>query len=571
MKRRADLDRAVIALLFASLLIGAAQVCLLPPWEGFDETAHYSYIQQLAETGVWPRRGGPLSSAVEQYGKVAPMPYAAYPPYTAADGDWTYHEFFLASADQLEAGRRLVQAPAKASWKPGTMPNWEAQHPPLYYALLVPFYWLSRGWSLLQALLLLRIVSYFLAWLGLCITAAAARPPESDLSPESAFLYVAPALWPFVFPMWFPEMARLGNDSLVTLLVAAAWLAFRRLLSRNRISNYCAVALLCGLGLLTKATFLPLVAVILGYLVVRCWLAREPEDRRASRSGLLLFCALAAASSGWWYLSKYRETGNLLGAHDIANLAGSGGLLPALAKPGFFHAFLEGVFQVGISFLWNGTWSFVEPPWPALLPLLASAALFGLAHLVFLRQITLAQTLRRKTLLSAAWLPLLTLAVFALGLVFSVWVFIAAYGVAGTPGWYLHSFAPLFSIILGAGILTAMRSLMLRIPVIVLLLYPLLFLPGVAVLEALTYAGCGEKTAFWSLAGSLHFGPSPAPCPGAFSMFRNLAVLASPEAAAVCFALGLAAGIVGALLLLRSGVFSARSLTVSQFPLQVAS
>jgi hypothetical protein len=28
-----------------SLLIGLAQIALMPPYAGFDETAHYSYIQ----------------------------------------------------------------------------------------------------------------------------------------------------------------------------------------------------------------------------------------------------------------------------------------------------------------------------------------------------------------------------------------------------------------------------------------------------------------------------------------------------------------------------------------------
>jgi hypothetical protein len=36
-----------IALLAAALLIGVAQIAELPPFEGFDEIAHYSYIEQM--------------------------------------------------------------------------------------------------------------------------------------------------------------------------------------------------------------------------------------------------------------------------------------------------------------------------------------------------------------------------------------------------------------------------------------------------------------------------------------------------------------------------------------------
>ena len=36
-------------LLLAVLLAGLGWLALLPPWEGFDEAAHYSYIQQIAD------------------------------------------------------------------------------------------------------------------------------------------------------------------------------------------------------------------------------------------------------------------------------------------------------------------------------------------------------------------------------------------------------------------------------------------------------------------------------------------------------------------------------------------
>ena len=34
-------------LLLATALVGLAHIAFLPPWEGFDETAHWSYIQEL--------------------------------------------------------------------------------------------------------------------------------------------------------------------------------------------------------------------------------------------------------------------------------------------------------------------------------------------------------------------------------------------------------------------------------------------------------------------------------------------------------------------------------------------
>src|SRR5215831_2642125 len=53
------------ALLLASLLIGLAHVAGLPPFEGFDETAHYSYIEQIAKTGTLPRFGDKITQHAE--------------------------------------------------------------------------------------------------------------------------------------------------------------------------------------------------------------------------------------------------------------------------------------------------------------------------------------------------------------------------------------------------------------------------------------------------------------------------------------------------------------------------
>src|SRR6516225_9387061 len=62
-------------LLAGHFLLGLAHVAMLPPWEGFDETAHYSYLQQLADTRTLPRWGDRMSKAVEEYAFAAPLPY----------------------------------------------------------------------------------------------------------------------------------------------------------------------------------------------------------------------------------------------------------------------------------------------------------------------------------------------------------------------------------------------------------------------------------------------------------------------------------------------------------------
>ena len=182
-----------------------------------------------------------------------------------------YRNLFTADAEIIKRARQAVKAPRDPppTGKPGSVRNWQAQHPPFYYALLTPAYLLSERWSLAGQLGLLRGLSYLAAWLSLCLAVFVAAKTFSASGTGRAMI-AAPALWPFVFPGWFPEMARLGNDSLVALLVACA-VAVVTCAPIRRWSTWLLLGVICGLGALTKATFLPFLAVIALLLLYRTW------------------------------------------------------------------------------------------------------------------------------------------------------------------------------------------------------------------------------------------------------------------------------------------------------------
>ena len=52
-----NLGAAIILLLLGSFLLGVSYISALPIWEGFDETAHFSYVQQVADSGELPFYG----------------------------------------------------------------------------------------------------------------------------------------------------------------------------------------------------------------------------------------------------------------------------------------------------------------------------------------------------------------------------------------------------------------------------------------------------------------------------------------------------------------------------------
>ena len=358
------------------------------------------------------------------------------------------------------------------------------QHPPFYYALLTPFYLLSERWSLVGQLALLRGLSYFAAWLSLCLAVLVAAKAFPTSGTGRAMI-AAPALWPFVFPGWFPEMARLGNDSLVALMVACA-VAVVACAPIRRWSTWLLLGVICGLGALTKVTFLPFLAAIALLLLYRTW------RRDASPWQFLGFLATVLAVAGWWYFQRSVETGMLFATPEGLELKEKGGLIAGLMEHFSVDALAWVIPAAGMSFLWSGTSSFVTPPLTALAPLVAMSLLIGCSYLYGL------YSYRMYPLVQ---ITPLTLGFWALAISYPTVVLMALYGriplgdmgYGGQPGYYLHSFAPALAPIIGIAITTVARNWLARTVVWLLLGYNVVFLFGATFMQFLYFAGCGSN------------------------------------------------------------------------------
>src|SRR5262245_10249913 len=357
-------------LLLASLLIGLSHIAGLPAFEGIDEAAHYSYVEQIAKTGTLPRFGDKLRQDAED--GLDALETAPGPRIRSL----VYHNLFTAEAEIIKTARQAVKAPRvpPPTGQPGSVRNIQVQHPPFYYALLTPAYLLSERWSLMGQLALLRGLSYLAAWLSLCLAVFVAV----KTCPASGFgraMIVAPALWPFVFPGWFPEMARLGNDSLVALLVACAG-AVVTCAPMTRWSMWVILGVICGFGALTKATFFPFLAAITLLLLYRTWRRDAPPWQ------FLGFLGTVIAVAGWWYLERSVETGMLFATSDGLDLSENGGLIAGLMQHFSVDALAWAIPAEGMSFLWACTRSSVTPPLLALVPLVLMLLLISCAYVL---------------------------------------------------------------------------------------------------------------------------------------------------------------------------------------------
>jgi hypothetical protein len=497
-------------LLLATALVGLAHIAFLPPWEGFDETAHWSYIQELADTGHPPRYGvDGLSRDTDAYS--GPFAYSGAAPFDRT-GRLTYRSYRESGARPILGGATRYAGNASG--------NWQSQHPPLYYALMAPLYRLTHGWRWVDQLFALRLASFALAYLGLVAGVLA----TGRLS-KSFGVWAAPiaAAWPFLFPQFFPEFARLGNDSLCLLCMGAAWTALTRILSGpGGWGSALALGLALGAGLLAKAFFLPIGAGVAALLIARWWTGGR-------RPALVLQAALAGvvalAIGGWWYVEKRLETGSLTGSDEFIRLHQAGGARLLLEN---FSAgeFVHGLLALPGTFLWAGTWSLARLPeiW-----LVAPALLLAIPAVDYLRALP-----RRKDVLT--WAPVALAAPMLAGLVYHVFVWMAGTS-AETPGWYLHILAAP----LGLGVAIGWRR-----PRALAILTGLTGLYTLAAwaFQLSMFSGCAAKIGsdkHYSLAGA-----------GCFVDAHVLRQLAHPLAGGVALLAGVACALAAALLAWRA-------------------
>src|SRR6516225_6255437 len=120
LRRGLSSNYAIFALLSASLLIGLSHVAGLPPFEGIDETAHYSYVEQIAKTGTLPRFGDNLRRDAED--GLALLEEAPGPRIRSL----LYHNVFTADAEIIKRVREGVKTPRDPppAGKPATVRNW---------------------------------------------------------------------------------------------------------------------------------------------------------------------------------------------------------------------------------------------------------------------------------------------------------------------------------------------------------------------------------------------------------------------------------------------------------------
>ncbi|MEJ2591115.1 MAG: glycosyltransferase family 39 protein [Candidatus Thiodiazotropha sp.] len=420
-------------------LVGLGYIAIVPVFEGFDETAHYSSLREIALNHTIPIYGESIiDRAIAEY--KGPQSYGTgAPPF---DQGYVYPKFF---ADD-EAVDRYIEVyrstPVSDEFSYSGMPNWQAQHPPLYYLLLAPVIKLTSNFSMYDQILTLRVLSYLLALIGVYFGMVGA---SAFFSNEGHAYMIGYAFYPILLPMFFLEFGRIGNDALCLLLSGLAYYVLALCVKNAFATRYLVIlGVILGLGLLTKALFVPILAGTVIYIAGNI-LADKAFDRGLKKSLAAGSTVLVSAVlvGGGWYLYKSVATGAMSGSDEAIRLAASGGLVQGLSHHFDLAALLRGMSVWLPTYQWAGTWSLVRLPIYFQLPSLMLLLAVMLNALV---------CLRHRRFSNLLWMSVVIFALFIAGLIWHVFIAMALGGVPTSPGWYLHTILPWVAPALGIGL-----------------------------------------------------------------------------------------------------------------------
>jgi len=374
---------AIIWVCFAARLFFYA--AMQPPWEGYDEWAHFSVIRLMACGHALVDRNAPVPADIDQSLDTWPRPWELrnLPPHS-----------------------------------PRGLTAYEALQPPLYYWLATPLVWASRTWPLATQIMLVRFFSTLIASLIVPLVGYIVYDVFEDER-----VAVAAAAMTALMPGLAIDVARVGNDSLAVLIFTLLiWLGLR--------PAGWALGVTLGLGLLTKAYFLVAIPALLFFPRNWRWRALAPP----------------LAIAGWWYARNLWTTGTLAGLSESVMLRDTTthDLLQRVAH----MPWLKAIDAILLSHIYFGGWSSLTiRSWMYhLFYLIIPLAAIGLLQFLWGRRPRLrgdvhvptpaeGRVTSHETLL---WLIAIYLA-FWLAQLYNAFLIYASKGVPASMGWYLYA------------------------------------------------------------------------------------------------------------------------------------
>lgn len=291
-----DFGQIIALLAFSFVFLAAAYAAANPLFEATDEIRHFRYVRYLQENRALP----PLTAeASKQYQAHHPPLYytlvalssAAIPSTLTAAHEPPINPYWGFRYFEVSTDNKAQYLHTAAENFPGTNG---------YQTV-----WIGRVWSIAFG-----FGAVVFTWLL-----------TRELFPNTPTLALGAAAFLAFNPMFLHGSASLNNDVPAAFFGAGLLYSLARLHHRGLTSpNAALVAAMYGLGTLTKANILPLIAPVAAVFAVMLWphrtdRARYPNLLRA----LLPAAAIILLTTGAWTLYSFLQTGSPFGVTEYTD------------------------------------------------------------------------------------------------------------------------------------------------------------------------------------------------------------------------------------------------------------
>jgi len=316
---------------------------IVPLGEGFDEPWHLGYTQYVAQNGSLPP--GPalkLSVEIVNFLERQPIGWRLKAIYSSLHSQEEY--WHMDRSQQVKVDTDLRELRFGATYRQSDAPfagQYESHQAPLFYIITVPVFLASaKRLSFADTFLALRIWAVILASTVIPLSYMIAKRVSPSLTAANSV-----AVLVALFPGIYPDIVRVSNDALAVPIAAAIFLLVVEYINSPSMTHGALAAVAVGLGLLTKAFFIPVIAAL---IVAFLWLK---HFRTAAT-----FMGVAAAGC-IWYAKNLWVTGSLTGLPETVSanttLGSTLASIPAIQWPGVLRL-------AAVSHVWMGNWSLLQ-------------------------------------------------------------------------------------------------------------------------------------------------------------------------------------------------------------------
>jgi hypothetical protein len=295
---------------------GVFLLCVIPPFEAWDEYQHVAYVMHLAETGERPHFGS-ASVTESLLREVIRFPGAAFAVDQLGDvGMLSYEEYWA-------NGARTTFRPPSA-----TIALYQAQHGPFAYALMTPLMrWGGGVAELARSVAFMRLASLFAGALTVWLLLGCVGRIASDTRQAGMI-----GLLVVLQPLFGINLARVANDPLAVLLATAAIVLTLEMPRPPSVLRSVLVGGLVALAIHAKALNWMLVPFAVGYPLLRelaaGWVRPGEGDWRQGAVAAASVAAACLAFVAPEVLFSLRTQGATLTAGDILGAQRAGAGLP---------------------------------------------------------------------------------------------------------------------------------------------------------------------------------------------------------------------------------------------------